>query len=135
MGAHGTQAPHSARARVGGASGPGGGGGGPPFSARGSSADKGPERVRGAFNVSCTSSKHPREIMTEMVHTLSLHRVSFKQVSQWSMKCQRQTLRFEIDIAHLDDLDTIYVLRFKRVAGDLAQYKSLCSQLLAEMRL
>lgn len=51
------------------------------------------------------------------------------------MKCQRQTLRFEIDIAHLDDLDTIYVLRFKRVAGDLAQYKSLCSQLLAEMRL
>ena len=27
------------------------------------------------------------------------------------------------------------VLRFKRVAGDLAQYKALCSTLLADMRL
>jgi hypothetical protein len=38
-------------------------------------------------------------------------------------------------IAHLDDQDAIFVLRFKRVAGDLAQYKALCSALLADMRL
>lgn len=73
--------------------------------------------------------------MGEIVQTLQVHRVSFKQVSQWSVKAQRQTMRFEIQIAHLDDLDTIYVLRFKRVAGDLAQYKALCSTLLADMRL
>lgn len=115
-----------------------------PWSARG----PGPERdvprpasgeemktCRGAFNVSCTSSKNPREIMGEIITTLSMHRVSFKQVSQWSVKAQRQALRFEIGIAHLDDMDTIYVLRFKRVAGDLVQYKALCSTLLADMRL
>jgi hypothetical protein len=90
---------------------------------------------RGAFNVSCTSSKNPREIMGEIVTSLTMHRVSFKQVSQYSVKCQRQTLRFEIAIAHLDDQDAIFVLRFKRVAGDLAQYKALCSALLADMRL
>lgn len=90
---------------------------------------------RGAFNVSCTSSKNPREILSEVVHVLQAHRISFKQTSQWVIKCQRQMLRFEIDIAHLDDLETIYVLCFKRISGDLSQYKTLCSNLLAEMHL
>jgi len=90
---------------------------------------------RGAFNVSCTSSKNPRHIMTEISRALSIHRVAFKQSTPHTVKCQRQSVRFEMEISHLENLESIYVLRFRRVAGELQMYKDLCSKLLAEMKL
>jgi hypothetical protein len=90
---------------------------------------------RGAFNVSCTSSKAPKQLMQEMHRSLQSQRVTFKQANAFLVKCQRQGLRFEMEISHLDHLGSIYVVRFRRVAGELVPYKELCSKVLAEMKL
>jgi hypothetical protein len=39
-----------------------------------------------------------------------------------------------MEISHLDHLESVYVVRFRRVAGELMQYKDLCSKVLAEMK-
>lgn len=90
---------------------------------------------RGAFNVSCTSSKAPKQILHEIQRSLTLQRVSYKQASAFLVKCQKQSLRFEMEISHLDHLESIYVVRFRRVAGELVAYKELCSKVLAEMKI
>lgn len=72
--------------------------------------------------------------MRQVIGALGARRVSFKQAGPWAVKCQRAMLRFEVGIAQLDEGD-LHVVSFKRVSGDLAQYKILCSNLLAEMQL
>lgn len=89
---------------------------------------------RGAFNVSCTTTKAPKITMQEIQRSLNLQRVSFKQNSAFSVRCQKQTIKFEVEVSHLDNLESVYVIRFKRIAGELAQYKDLCSRLLGDMR-
>lgn len=108
--------------------------GGPQLSARESAREEAMKTCRGAFNVSCTSSKHPRQIMQEIQRALSVHRVSFKQASAYCVKCQKQAVRFEMEMSHLDNLESIYVVRFKRVAGELWNYKDMCAKILAEMK-
>jgi serine/threonine protein kinase len=106
----------------------------PPLSAR-DARDDVMRTCRGAFNVSCTSSKAPKQILQEIQRALTLQRVSYKQASNFLVKCQRQNLRFEMEISHLDHLESIYVVRFRRVAGELVSYKELCSKILAEMKI
>jgi hypothetical protein len=126
---------------AGGALGSGGAGGGSaggganaPLSAR-EAREEVMRTCRGAFNVSCTSSKAPRQIMQEMHRALNLQRIAYKQTSAFLVKCQKQGLRFEMEISHLDQLESIYVVRFRRVAGELPAYKELCSKILAEMKM
>lgn len=105
-----------------------------PLSAR-EVRDEAMRTCRGAFNVSCTSSKAPKQILQEIQRALTLQRVSYKQASAFLVKCQKQSLRFEMEISHLDHLESIYVVRFRRVAGELVPYKELCSKVLAEMKI
>jgi hypothetical protein len=72
--------------------------------------------------------------MQEIQRALTIQRVAFKQVSAYKTTCQKQAVRFEMEVSHLDHLESIYVVRFRRVAGEAAQYKDLCSKILAEMK-
>lgn len=109
-----------------------------PLSARDSREDA-MRTARGAFNVSCASSRPPRQIMQEIHRALTLQRVSFKQATGFSVKCQKQSVRFEMEISHLENQQgmesAVYVVRFKRILGDLFQYKDLCGKILSEMKL
>eukprot|EP00933_Yihiella_yeosuensis_P071581 TRINITY_DN7978_c0_g5_i1.p1 TRINITY_DN7978_c0_g5~~TRINITY_DN7978_c0_g5_i1.p1 ORF type:complete len:825 (+),score=159.10 TRINITY_DN7978_c0_g5_i1:186-2660(+) len=105
-----------------------------PLSAR-DARDEAMRTCRGAFNVSCTSSKSPKQIMQEITRSLTMQRVAFKQATGFLVRCQKQSLRFEMEISHLDHLESIYVVRFRRAAGELASYKELCSRILAEMKI
>lgn len=102
-----------------------------PLSAR----DEAMRTCRGSFNVSCTSSKAPKQIMQEMQRSLTLQRIAFKQATPFLLKCQKQSLRFEMEISHLDHLESIYVVRFRRSAGEMVAYKDLCARILAEMKI
>jgi hypothetical protein len=106
----------------------------PPLSAR-ESRDEEIHTCRGSFNVSCTSSKAPKQILQEIQRALTLQRVSYKQESAFLVKCQRQNLRFEMKISNLDHLESVHVVRFRRVAGELVSYKELCAKIVAEMRI
>lgn len=58
-------------------------------------------------------------------------------------------LRFEMEISHLDHLESsrgavassstlhlrIYVVRFRRESGEMTTYKELCSKVLSEMKI
>jgi len=110
------------------------GAGGAPLSAR-DAREEAMRTCKGSFNVSCTSSKAPKQIMQEIHKALTMHRVAFKQATAFLVRCQKQSLRFEMEISHLDHLESIYVVRFRRAAGELATYKELCSRVLAEMKI
>lgn len=97
--------------------------------------DESMRTCRGAFNVACTSSKAPRQIMQEIHKALTVQRVAFKQANAFLVRCQKQSLRFEMEISHLDHLESIHVVRFRRAAGEQTVYKELCSKVLAEMKL
>mmetsp|Transcript_58000 Transcript_58000/g.154550 ORF Transcript_58000/g.154550 Transcript_58000/m.154550 type:complete len:767 (-) Transcript_58000:400-2700(-) len=97
--------------------------------------DEAMRTCRGAFNVSCTSSKPPKQILTEIQRALTLQRVTYKQASSFVVKCQKQSLRFEVEISHLDHLESIFVVRFRRIAGELVGYKDLTAKILAEMKI
>lgn len=73
--------------------------------------------------------------MSDLVHFLAEEGIAFKAVTNWAVKAQRGGLRFEVELAKLDELESVYVLRFKRIGGDLADYKTLCSHLLAGINL
>jgi hypothetical protein len=73
--------------------------------------------------------------LTEIQRALTLHRVTYKQASSFVVKCQKQSLRFEVEISHLDHLESIFVVRFRRIAGELVGYKDLTAKILAEMKI
>jgi len=90
---------------------------------------------RGAFNVSCMSSRTPPELLYEMESSLNSHKVSTKFATTYCINCRKDQVDFEMEINHLDNLDGIYIIRFKRLAGDLFRYKEIASKVLNTMRL
>lgn len=102
-----------------------------PLSAR----DEAMRSARSTFNVPCTSPKAPRQILQEVQRALTTHRVAFRQSSAWSLRCQKVAVCFEVEIAHHVDNADSYLVRFKRVAGEVNQYKDQVSKILAEMRI
>jgi hypothetical protein len=40
-----------------------------------------------------------------------------------------------MEIAHLDNLDSIYIVKFKRLAGEIWSYKEVSSKVLSSMNL
>ena len=51
------------------------------------------------------------------------------------MRCQKNNVRFDMEIAHLDNLDCIYIVKFKRLAGETWAYKEISGKVLANMNL
>lgn len=54
-----------------------------------------------------------------MLRALDLNRVSYKKIGSYGVRCQKNNVRFDMEIAHLDNLDNIYVVKFKRLAGEM----------------
>lgn len=73
--------------------------------------------------------------MSDLATVLTKESITYRSTSAWAVKCQQGGIRFELELAKLDEVDSAYVLGFKRIAGDLANYKILCSQLLADLKL
>jgi hypothetical protein len=74
---------------------------------------------RGPFNVNCTTAREPQAVLSEMLRALDLNRVSYKKIGSYGLRCQKNNVRFDMEIAHLDNLDNIYVVKFKRLAGEM----------------
>lgn len=70
-----------------------------------------------------------------MVKALELNRVSYKRIGSYGVRCQKNNVRFDMEITHLDNLDHIYVVKFKRLAGEMQQYKEVSGKVLSNMNL
>ena len=74
---------------------------------------------RGPFNVNCTTARDPQAVLAEIHRALDVNRVQYKKIGNYGLRCQKNNVRFDMEIAHLDNLDNIYVVKFKRLAGEL----------------
>ena len=101
----------------------------------GSRRDDGMKVCRGPFNVNCTTNKEPQVVLLEMVKSLEQQKISYKKVGNYGLRCQKNNVRFEMEIAHLDNLDNIYIVKFKRLAGETTSYKEVSNKVLNNMHL
>lgn len=90
---------------------------------------------RGPFNVNCTTSKDPQLVLFEMVKSLELQKVLYKKIGSYGLRCNKNNVRFDMEIAHLDNLENIYIVKFKRIAGEIWSYKEVSSKVLNNMNL
>lgn len=91
--------------------------------------------VRGPFNLNCTTARDPQSILQEMLSSLTVNKVSHKRIGSFGVRCQQQNVRFEMEIAHLENLDNIYLVKFKRLAGEMQNFKEVSGKVLARMNL
>eukprot|EP00419_Tripos_fusus_P049664 CAMPEP_0172837576 /NCGR_PEP_ID=MMETSP1075-20121228/27296_1 /TAXON_ID=2916 /ORGANISM="Ceratium fusus, Strain PA161109" /LENGTH=847 /DNA_ID=CAMNT_0013680983 /DNA_START=29 /DNA_END=2569 /DNA_ORIENTATION=+ len=85
----------------------------------------------GTFQVSCSSKQTPRHIVQEVLRSLAAHGISYRQISNFMVRCQVQSLRFQAEVVQLDR-GSGYALRLARVSGDIWHYKEICARLLSE---
>eukprot|EP00930_Biecheleria_cincta_P028345 TRINITY_DN19784_c0_g1_i2.p1 TRINITY_DN19784_c0_g1~~TRINITY_DN19784_c0_g1_i2.p1 ORF type:complete len:711 (-),score=139.88 TRINITY_DN19784_c0_g1_i2:106-2238(-) len=104
----------------------------PPSSARGPMAEQ--AAAAGSVQVSCSAGRPPRQIIHEVMRTLSDTRISFRQVSNFVVRCQTQGVRFQVEVLQ-QDRGGGFAVRLTRATGDVWQYKEICGRLLASMTL
>lgn len=93
-----------------------------------------PEKESSCDDVSCNTSKPPRQVMQEVTQALNSHGISFRQTSNFVVRGQSQGVRFQADILQSDEGGG-FRLRFRRASGDARNYKDLCARLLQTMAL
>ena len=70
-----------------------------------------------------------------MVSSLTANKVTHKRIGSYGLRCQHMSVRFEMEIAHLEHLENIYLVRFKRLAGEMQQFKEVSGKVLERMNL
>lgn len=113
-----------------------------------------PVFLKGLFSVSTTSTKHPSVIRADLIRVLERISVRWRE-SKGRFECVHMpsidlkkvaeedqavpvpdlVVRFEIYIVKVPWLLGMHGLQFRRVGGDLWQYKTMCSRILAELKL
>lgn len=83
----------------------------------------------------CTSTKDPGEILSGLSTALKACRVAFTEASPWLLQCKYPRVRFEVNIAHLDDMQSMHVVRFKRRAGEDRIYQQVVAQIVDRLHL
>jgi hypothetical protein len=89
----------------------------------------------GPFSVSCITAREPTAVVQEMVRALEGNRVSFKKMTNYSLRCQKNSIRFDMEITHLQNMEGFYLVKFKRLAGDMGPYKEVSGKVLSQMNL
>jgi len=96
---------------------------------------EGPPSARSGFRVGCTSCKEPGAILSSVQNALTSCRIAAREIAPWSLECKYPRLRFEVNIAHLDDMQSMYVVRFRRQQGEERLYRQVVDQLLERVHL
>lgn len=58
-------------------------------------------------------------------------------MNTYGLRCQKNDVKFEMELTQYENTDFIYIVRFKRVGSGTneAIYRDLCNKLLASMNL
>jgi len=98
--------------------------------------------IKGVFNVDTTTMKNPREVMEEVVRVLAdqplmvdCEGYTFRcKSTEDSPESSKARLQFEIEICQIKGLSMIGV-KFKRLAGDVWEYRNMCQNIMAMTKL
>jgi MAP/microtubule affinity-regulating kinase len=106
--------------------------------------DSKPRSLRFTFNSNTTSSKEPDTIVQEVLNGCQGIGIKAKLLSRYLVECVSppptnlpgaEVVKIEIEICKLPRLKNLHGLRFKRQGGASADYKTVCEQLLAAIKL
>lgn len=98
--------------------------------------------IKGVFNVDTTTMKNPREIMEEVVRVLAEQALEV-DFEGYTFRCKsteegagegKSRLQFEVEVCQIKGL-SMNGVKFKRVAGDVWEYRNMCQNLMALMKL
>ena len=56
-------------------------------------------------------------------------------MNAYRVNCQCKSVRFEMEITQLENIDTIYCVRFKKISGDTWPFKDITSKVLSSLDL
>mmetsp|Transcript_45953 Transcript_45953/g.142257 ORF Transcript_45953/g.142257 Transcript_45953/m.142257 type:complete len:796 (-) Transcript_45953:110-2497(-) len=91
--------------------------------------------LQGGAELCLTTGKAPTVIMQELQRSAMLQRAVHRKVSNLLLRCEKQAVRFEVEISRLPGAAAHYVVRCRRLAGGFHSYKELCARVLAEAKL
>eukprot|EP00771_Trimastix_marina_P000496 gnl/Trimastix_PCT/1515.p1 GENE.gnl/Trimastix_PCT/1515~~gnl/Trimastix_PCT/1515.p1 ORF type:complete len:902 (-),score=188.68 gnl/Trimastix_PCT/1515:63-2675(-) len=89
---------------------------------------------RGVFNPEATSHKLPSEIATELVRVLPLQGIAYQR-NRFTFNCEKEQIRFELEICRLPGLKGLCFIHLKRHSGDTFAFKAVVTQLFRELKL
>ena len=94
-----------------------------------------PRTYKGAFSLSCTSTRPPTDIMKDVTNSLNLSNVQYKRMSRYLVIAEKEYVRLKLEVMQMEDIDTMHIVKFKKISGNQRDYTNLCTKLLRLMKL
>jgi len=96
----------------------------------------GPRLVRGVFKSSTTTSLAPEEAAKTVKKSLGLGDLFVKRKSPYVFLCfdEESGVKFQLEVCKISQLD-LTGIHLKRISGDIWKYKTLCNELVTDMKL
>lgn len=101
----------------------------PARAARGS-----PRIYQGPFNINCMSSRKSEDLWKDLLAYLERSGMKFVEISSYCLSITIQSIKLEVELNRLEGIP-FYIVRFKRLAGDLSLYKEVCGNILLSVTL
>jgi hypothetical protein len=70
--------------------------------------------TRGPFSVNCSTTKEPAFVLKSLDQALRDLGVATKKL-RYGFKCQKQEVKWEVELTQYEETDFLYVLRFTRL--------------------
>lgn len=94
--------------------------------------------IKGIFSVDTTSTKHPNDVLNEVLRVLEENNVSYANTEGYLFECSipiaKEIIRWEIEVCKVQMLGLTGVI-FKRRAGKLWTYKSFVGNLIQQLQI
>lgn len=90
--------------------------------------------TRGPFSVNCSTTKEPAFVLKSLEQALKDQGIAYKKL-RYGFRCQKQEVRWEVELTQYEETDFLYVLRFTRTQGERTSFKQFSASLLAQTNL
>jgi len=84
---------------------------------------------KGPFHLNSITTKNPKYLMTEITKVLETNKIHFRNITKYSLKCEKDTTKFEIEINSLQNHENVYIVKFSKQSGDITKSNEICSSI------
>ena len=101
---------------------------------------------KGPIDISCISFKPPKQIREELIIILNSNKVLTKNFNVrvlfnlnfknfYRIVCERNGVKFEVEINKVLESDNCHVLKFKKLEGSSTTLRDICKSVLLKIKL
>jgi hypothetical protein len=87
------------------------------------------------FDIACVTTNNPSVVMNEIIKVLDKIGIKYKRVHTYAVNCQKQNVKFEVEILQLENSDSLYLIKMKCIAGEQREYKEVTLSILHNIQL